>query len=195
MSEEKETMHSEADVVQDTNEMLKESTYESEDVSFEESEQLECDKKQEEIYNLQFEKATLEDKLLRMQAELANIQKRQAKERQDLLRYQSQKLATGLLPVLDSLERALAIEVDSVQGEALKKGIEMAYSSFLAAFKEEKIEKIEAMDKSFDPMYHYAVQQVPVQEGQQVDTVVEVLQNGYQLHERVIRPAMVIVSN
>ncbi|MBS4750126.1 nucleotide exchange factor GrpE [Carnobacteriaceae bacterium zg-ZUI78] len=147
-----------------------------------------------EIERLQQENDALADKVLRAQAELQNVQKRQAKERQDLLKYRSQKLAEELLPVLDNLERALAIEVADEQGQALKKGIEMAYSSFVAALQAENIEMVDALNQKFDPMYHQSVQVVPAQEGQEADTVVQVFQQGYKMHDRVIRPAMVVVS-
>lgn len=143
---------------------------------------------------LQAENEVLADRLLRAQAELANVQRRNAQERQDLLKYRSQKLAAELLGTLDNLERALAVSVTNEQAQSLKKGVEMAYESFIAALKAEGIEQIEALYQPFDPKVHQAVQQVAAQEGQASETVVHVLQNGFRLHERVIRPAMVIVT-
>ena len=87
-------------------------------------------------------KATLsetEDRLLRLQAELANIQKRNAKERQDAAKFRSQSLAQELLPVMDSLERALAIEVEDEKSLNLKKGLEMVMNLFTEAFAKEGI--------------------------------------------------------
>ena len=136
----------------------------------------------------------MENKYLRVQAEMANIQKRNAKEREDAAKYRAQSLATELLPVIDSLERALAIEVTDEHGKSLKKGIEMVMESFNAALKNEGIEVIDPLNEPFDPNYHQAIQTVPVEEGQASETVVQVFQKGYDLKGRVLRPAMVIVA-
>lgn len=143
---------------------------------------------------LQSEITRLNDQVYRLSAEISNIQKRNAKERQDAAKYRSQPLAQQLLAVVDNLERALATPVDQEQAVALKKGVEMAHEAFLHALKEEGIEAIEDVNVPFDPMKHHAVQVVEAEEGQAPDTVVQVFQKGYQLKDRVIRPAMVIVS-
>lgn len=152
---------------------------------------------QPEVDELAEAKAALEEmenKYLRVQAEMANIQKRNAKERQDAAKFRAQSLATELLPVIDNLERALAIEVADEHGKNLKKGIEMVMETFNAALKSEGIDVIDPLNESFDPNYHQAVQTVPVEDGQTSETVVQVLQKGYDLKGRVLRPAMVIVA-
>lgn len=136
----------------------------------------------------------MENKYLRVQAEMANIQKRNAKEREDAAKYRAQSLATELLPVIDNLERALAIEVADEQGKSLKKGIEMVMDTFNAVLKSEGIEVIDPLNEPFDPNFHQAIQTVPVEEGQTSETVVQVFQKGYDLKGRVLRPAMVIVA-
>ena len=143
---------------------------------------------------LQQEVERLNDQVYRLSAEISNIQKRNAKERQDAAKYRSQSLAQNLLNVIDNLERAIASPSESEDAQNLKKGIEMVYESFLYALKEEGIEEIDALDQPFDPTLHHAVQSVPVEEGQEADKVVQVFQKGYKLKDRVLRPAMVIVS-
>ena len=143
---------------------------------------------------LQQEVEKLNDQVYRLSAEISNIQKRNAKERQDAAKYRSQSLAQNLLNVIDNLERAIASPSESEDAQNLKKGIEMVYESFLYALKEEGIEEIEALNQPFDPTLHHAVQTVPVEEGQEADKVVQVFQKGYKLKDRVLRPAMVIVS-
>lgn len=143
---------------------------------------------------LQQEVEKLNDQVYRLSAEISNIQKRNAKERQDAAKYRSQSLAQNLLNVIDNLERAIASPSESEDVQNLKKGIEMVYESFLYALKEEGIEEIDALDQPFDPTLHHAVQTVPVEEGQEADKVVQVFQKGYKLKDRVLRPAMVIVS-
>ncbi|MDT1938740.1 MULTISPECIES: nucleotide exchange factor GrpE [Carnobacterium] len=136
----------------------------------------------------------MEDRYLRIQAEMANMRKRNQKEREDAAKYRSQDIAKELLPVIDNLERAMAIEVSDEQGESLKKGLEMVMNTFRTALKSEGIEEINPVGESFDPNFHQAVQTVPAEDGQAADTVVNVLQKGYILKDRVLRPAMVIVS-
>ena len=143
---------------------------------------------------LQQEVERLNDQVYRLSAEISNIQKRNAKERQDAAKYRSQSLAQNLLNVIDNLERAIASPSESEDAQNLKKGIEMVYESFLYALKEEGIEEIDALDQPFDPTLHHAVQTVPVEEGQEADKVVQVYQKGYKLKDRVLRPSMVIVS-
>ena len=143
---------------------------------------------------LQQEVERLNDQVYRLSAEISNIQKRNAKERQDAAKYRSQSLAQNLLNVIDNLERAIASPSESEDAQNLKKGIEMVYESFLYALKEEGIEEIDALDQPFNPTLHHAVQTVPVEEDQEADKVVQVFQKGYKLKDRVLRPAMVIVS-
>ena len=77
----------------------------------------------------------MEDRYLRIQAEMANMRKRNQKEREDAAKYRSQDIAKELLPVIDNLERAMAIEVSDEQGESLKKGLEMVMNTFRTALK------------------------------------------------------------
>ncbi|MBJ8349937.1 nucleotide exchange factor GrpE [Streptococcus zalophi] len=131
-----------------------------------------------------------ENKYLRAIAETQNIQRRSNEERQTLQRYRSQDLAKKILPSLDNLERALQVEglTDDV-----KKGLEMVQESLLQALKEEGIEVVET--ENFDHNLHMAVQTLPADEDHPADTIAEVFQKGYKLHDRLLRPAMVIVYN
>ena len=148
----------------------------------------------EEIDQLKAQIDQLEDQTLRLQAEMANIQRSNSRDRQEAAKYRSQPLARGLVEALDNMERALAIEAKTEEGQAIHKGVEMVYDQILKAFKEEQIEQIDPIDQAFDPNFHQAVTTQPAEEGQDVDQVVAVLQKGYVLNDRVIRPAMVIVS-
>ena len=126
--------------------------------------------------------------------EIANMANRGKNEREQLQKYRSQDLAKKLLPSIDNLERALSTEVSDDQGASLKKGVEMVLESLRHALREEGIEKIPAKGEAFDPNLHQAVQTVPASEDVPADTIVEVLQEGYKLHDRVLRPTMVIVA-
>ncbi|MBJ8326146.1 nucleotide exchange factor GrpE [Streptococcus pacificus] len=131
-----------------------------------------------------------ENKYLRAMAETQNIQRRSNEERQTLQRYRSQDLAKKILPSLDNLERAL--QVDGLT-EDVKKGLEMVQESLLQALKEEGIEVVET--ENFDHNLHMAVQTLPADDDHPADTIAEVFQKGYKLHDRLLRPAMVIVYN
>lgn len=146
------------------------------------------------IQTLTAEKEALEERVLRLQAEIANMQRINAKERQDAAKYRSQKLASEMVDVLDNLERALATPTSSDDAQALKKGVEMVYEQVKVAFEKENILVIDPIDQEFDPNFHQAVSVMPAEQDQGPDKVVQVLQKGYQLHDRVLRPAMVIVT-
>lgn len=143
---------------------------------------------------LKAELSDMEDKYLRAQAEIVNMRNRQKKEREDASKYRAQDLAKELIPTLDNLDRALEIEVIDEHGESMKKGIEMVRESMTHAFKSSGIIEIESLGQQFDPNLHQAVQTVPASEGQKPDEIVQVLQKGYMLHDRILRPAMVIVA-
>lgn len=143
---------------------------------------------------LQSEKDALEERVLRLQAEIANMQRINTKERQDSAKYRSQKLATEMLDVIDNLDRALDTPTTSEDANALKKGVEMVVAQVKNAFERENITMIDPVGEKFDPNFHQAVSVMPGEEGQESDTVINVLQKGYLLHDRVLRPAMVIVS-
>lgn len=135
-----------------------------------------------------------EDRSLRLQAEIANMKRISTRERQDAAKYRSQPLAQKLLDAMDNLERALEVEAESEDAQAVKKGVEMVYNQIIQAFKEENIEVLNPINEAFDPNFHQAVTTQPAAEGEDTDVVVNVLQKGYLLNDRVIRPAMVIVS-
>lgn len=131
-----------------------------------------------------------ENKYLRAHAEMQNIQRRANEERQSLQRYRSQDLAKKVLPSLDNLERALQVEGLS---DDVKKGIEMVQESLIQALKEEGVEEV--VVDTFDHNLHMAVQTLPADDDHPADTIAEVFQKGYKLHDRLLRPAMVVVYN
>jgi len=146
----------------------------------------------EEVENLQKEKEELYQRFLRAQAEFDNFKKRSIKERESAAKYKSQDLATELLPAIDNFERALQVEVDE-SNKGLLEGISMVYRQLIDALKSQGIEAIESVGKEFDPNIHQAVMQVE-DESMDSNVVVEELQKGYLIKDRVIRPAMVKVN-
>lgn len=164
-----------------------------EEETAEETEVVEEDPIQTELEQLKQELSDAEDRYLRLQAELANIQKRNQRDRELATRYRSQDLAKNLLPALDNMQRALSIEVEDEAGKNLKKGVQMVIESIDHALKSEGIEVIDAEGQPFDPNYHEAYTQVPAEDGQQSGTVAQVFEQGYKLHDRVLRAAKVAV--
>lgn len=154
----------------------------------------EVDPLQKELEETKAKLSEMEERYLRLQAELQNIQKRNKRDRETAVRYRSQDLATQLLPVLDNLERALATEVEDEAEGNLKKGIEMVLESFNQAFKAEGIEVIDPLGEPFDPNVHEAYTQVPAEDDVESGTVAQVFEKGYKLHDRVLRAAKVAVA-
>lgn len=147
-----------------------------------------------EVDDLKAQLSEMEDKYLRASAEITNMNNRFRNERETLQKYRSQDLGKKLLPALDNLERAIATEVEGEQNENLKKGVEMTLESLRSAMQEEGIEEISAQGEIFDPTMHQAVQSVPATDEQPAETVVQVLQKGYKLYDRVLRASMVVVA-
>lgn len=149
---------------------------------------------QKQLTDLQKKNDELEDKYIRSEAEIQNMATRQKKEVAGLLKYDGQKLAKEILPVLDNLERALTVEVSDDTGKQLKKGVEMVQQHMVTAINDNGVTEINSVGEKFDPNFNQAVQTVPADKDHPADTVVQVLQKGYQLHDRVLRPAMVVVA-
>lgn len=190
----KENKHVEESTVTEET-AVEETVVESEEETVDETiEQTETDAKKDELAELKAANAALEDRALRLQAEISNMQRTNARDRQNAAKYRSQSLATNLLEVVDNFERALTTDVTSDDALTLKKGIEMVHGQLLSALEREKVTMIDPLNEPFDPNFHQAVSTMPAEEGQATDVVVNVLQKGYQLDDRVIRPAMVIVS-
>lgn len=146
------------------------------------------------IADLEEKNQQLEDKYLRSEAEIQNAQNRYAKERAQLIKYESQSLAKDILPAMDNLERALSVEADDDASRQLKKGVQMTLDALVKSMQDHGIVEIEADGAKFDPTLHQAVQTVAAENDDQKDCVIQVLQKGYQYKDRTLRPAMVVVA-
>lgn len=141
----------------------------------------------------QQELAAARDRALRAQAELDNYRKRMRKEMEDERRYAQLPLLSDLLPVLDNVQRAIQAAEKSADGGGLLAGFKMVAQQLEGVLARHHCQRIEALHKPFDPHLHAAILQQPTGEFPP-NTVVQVAQDGYQLHDRVLRPAQVIVS-
>jgi molecular chaperone GrpE len=129
----------------------------------------------------------------RTRADFENYQKRHKRDLAEERRYAQVPLAADLLAAMDNLERAMAAAQQGKEQGALVQGVAMVHTQLLDILRRHGITRIEAKDKPFDPNLHQAVMQQPSAEHPPM-TVLQVLEQGYQIHERVLRPARVIVS-
>ncbi|HZG76907.1 MAG TPA: nucleotide exchange factor GrpE [Paenibacillus sp.] len=131
---------------------------------------------------------------LRTQADFDNFRRRARTEKEEFAKYASQKLIEGLLPIVDNFDRAVAASREQRDFESLAKGVEMIQRQLAQLLEGEGLRAIEAVGHPFNPELHQAIMQVPAEEGGESGVVVEELQKGYLLKEKVIRPAMVKVT-
>ena len=158
---------------------------ETEEIVEDINEESEVDKLKKQIDDLKNDYA-------RAYADTENLKKRLNAEAELTRKYRIQSFAKEILPVIDNLERALQTQVNEAD-EGFKKGVEMTYNQLIAALKNEGVEVIDCENKPFDPNFHQAIMQEK-KEGVEPGIVIEVLQKGYILKDRILRPAMVKVS-
>lgn len=137
----------------------------------------------------------LEDRILREKAELVNYRKRKEEEMSKMLKYSNEDLVKEILPIVDNFERAINMDDDNLEDEVSKflSGFKMIYCKLISTLEKYEVKAIDGNNKPFDPTYHQAVM-TESKEGMEPGMVLEVLQKGYLLKDKVIRPAMVKVS-
>jgi molecular chaperone GrpE len=153
---------------------------------------------EEKIEALEAELATQKEQVLRQLAETENVRRRAQREREDTIRYGASALARDLLNVADNLQRALqSVPADARESDEVIKnlviGIEMTEKELLGAMQKQGVEKIEPLGEKFSYDKHQAMFEVP-DTGKPAGTIVELMQPGYIMHERLLRPAMVGVA-
>jgi molecular chaperone GrpE len=146
----------------------------------------------EEVQKLLAEKQELMDTLVRRQADFENYRKRVERERQQDRRRGVELLVEGILPILDAFDRALEARDDPQYAE-YRKGFELIRKQLWDLLAKQGVERIDAIDKQFDPHMHHAIESVETTEHEE-GTVIAELQPGYTFHDRVLRPAMVRVA-
>ncbi len=144
-----------------------------------------------EIEDLKLALENEHNNFLKSHADLENTKKRIENDFRQRDKYKIQNFALSLLPAIDSMEKVLADNTDD--NENLKEAMEMIYRQLMSSLEEEGVVEIEALDKPFDPNIHHAVMIEEV-EGVESDIVLEVLQKGYMIKDRVLRASMVKVS-
>ena len=175
----------------------------SEEVKLETPEGAEAEENNEESIeaevveeNEETEQEDFKAKFYYLAAEMENMKKRNEREKDNLLKYGNEKVLSGLLEVVDNLDRTVdAISND--EDEKIKNifnGIEMVRKQFLDVLKSSGLEKVEAVGEIFDPNFHEAMAQQPA-EGKKDQEVIQVFQHGYKLNGRLLRAAKVVIAN
>lgn len=143
-----------------------------------------------ELEKLQAERDTMRDRLARMQAEFDNARKRTLKEQQEYRDYAAADAIKSLLPVLDSFERALKVNAEASE---FRNGVELIYKQLQTALEKLSLQPIKAKGEQFNPHVHEAIEMVDTTDVPD-HQVIEELQRGYKMKERLLRPAMVKVA-
>ncbi|WP_091611913.1 nucleotide exchange factor GrpE [Marinococcus luteus] len=169
-----------------------------EDVEILDPEDVEEDELEEESGSreaeLQKEIEEWKNRALRAQADLENVRRRAKAEKEEDAKYRVQPLAEELLPVMDNFERAMQTQPDNESVQSFIDGMAMVYNQFRTALEQQGVEEIPAQGEYFDPTIHQAVMQAD-EEGFESNQIVEEMQKGYRLKDRVLRPSMVKVNN
>lgn len=149
--------------------------------------------KKDKIKELENEINLLKDKNMRVSAEMINTLRRKDEETSRLLKYANESLILEILVVLDNFERALSTSSDNEEIISYQKGISMIYENLKSILDKYEVKEIESINKEFDPSYHQAVM-TEKKDGVKPNIVIEVLLKGYTYKDKVLRPAMVKVS-
>lgn len=154
-----------------------------------------CKELEKRILELEVQNKELSDQSLRSHAELINYRKRKDEEVSKMLKYASEDIVKELLQVVDNFERAINMDDDNLEDEVSKflSGFKMIYCKFVSILEKNGVKAIDGANKPFDPTYHQAVL-TEARDGVEAGMILEVLQKGYLLKDKVIRPAMVKVS-
>ncbi len=168
-----------------------------EEVSAEPTDVEETSKEEDELKKCEEALRACEEKYLRMHAEFENIKKRLERDKEKSVAYAQEQFARDLLPVMDSLELALASIPTPEDGadehlQKLREGVQLTLDQFVKTFEKHHI-KVVDIDQGFNPNFHEAVMQVESEEHES-GHIVQVLQKGYTYKERLLRPAMVSVA-
>ncbi len=150
--------------------------------------------KEQEIDQLKKQISSEKDRVLRLSAEFENYKKRKQRESDEFKKFANETIFKQFLTVVDNIERAIAAAQDSDgKKDTLLEGIQLTYKEIVKLLDNFSVKSVKAENETFDPNFHQAVTQEETNEVP-ANTVTQVLQKGYLLHDRLIRPAMVIVS-
>ena len=148
----------------------------------------------DEMKALREERDMLKDKFLRLSAEFDNYRKRTMKEKAELILNGGEKSITSILPVVDDLERALKNMETATDVEAVRSGVELIYNKFMSVLGQNGVKVIETKDQPLNTDYHEAIAVIPAQAEDKKGKILDCVQTGYTLNDKVIRHAKVVVG-
>ena len=134
------------------------------------------------------------DKYLRLAAEFDNFRKRTMKEKSDLILNGGEKTLNSILPIVDDMERALSTMEKATDVNAVKEGVELIFNKFMAVLGQNGVKKIETADQPLDTDFHEAIAVIPAPSEDKKGKVLDCVQNGYTLNDKVLRHAKVVVG-
>eukprot|EP01156_Anaeramoeba_ignava_P020194 Anaeramoba_ignava/c14069_g1_i1.p2 GENE.c14069_g1_i1~~c14069_g1_i1.p2 ORF type:complete len:225 (-),score=31.96 c14069_g1_i1:1737-2411(-) len=152
------------------------------------------DPRDKKIKELESKVNELNDKLLRVHAEYDNYRKRTMREKADLLKSGGEDVLKDLIPVVDDFDLAVANMDKTEDINSLKEGIKLIHGKFTAFLKQKGVTEVEAMHAEFDTDKHEALTKIPAPEEKLKGKIVDVIQKGYKLHDKVIRFAKVVIG-
>jgi len=147
-----------------------------------------------ELQKVQQELAEQKDKFLRLSAEFDNYRKRTMKEKAELILNGGEKSITSILPVVDDLERALKNMETATDVEAVKEGVQLIYNKFMNVLGQNGVKVIETQEQPLNTDYHEAIAVIPAPEEGKKGKILDCVQTGYTLNDKVIRHAKVVVG-
>lgn len=156
---------------------------------------LELDKEVELLTKTTAELAEMKDKFLRLQAEFDNFRKRTSKEKLELIGSAEERLIISLLPIVDDIERASVSMATATDIEVLKQGTELIFSKFKRTLESKGVKPLETKGTDFNPDLHEAITQIPAPTKDLKNKVVDEIEKGYLLNEKLIRVAKVVIGN
>lgn len=194
--EEKKVNHEEVTVSEESNEetMDNESTP-SEAAESEETHEYGEAESEDPLTKLQAELEEEKGKFLRLYAEFENFRRRNAKERLDLIASASADLMKELLPVMDDFGRAIEVNKTSEDIKAVKEGFELLHQKLTKTLESKGLKAVDSKGQPFDAEIHEAIAQVPVQDAKEKGMIIDVVERGYTLNEKVIRHPKVVVGS
>jgi molecular chaperone GrpE len=137
----------------------------------------------------------LNEKYLRLMAEFDNYRRRTLNEKAEMIKNAGEKILFELLPIVDDFERAIKANESIEDVQHLKEGFKLIYDKFVKLLKKQGVSEIEALDKDFDPELHDALTKIPVDDPDKKDKVVDVLEKGYYLNDKILRHSKVVVGD
>jgi len=150
-------------------------------------------KEEDSVQSLEERILELEKELQYSAAEIVNMRQRLMRDKNEALKYGSANLASKIIPIIDSLTRAIESSGNDKNSKSIVEGVKLISENIALALINEGIKKIEIVENSFDPTTMEAIASIPCPEGEEPGKIVQVIEDGYKLHDRVLRAAKVIV--